>query len=71
MARRRVLFVLLVLVCSLCVLGLMAQALAPGGFGLLDSIILLALATTMPWLAVGFCNGMIGLWLTLFYANPL
>lgn len=71
MARRRVLFVLLVLTCSLSVLGLMAQALSPGGFGALDVFILLAVATTMPWLAVGFCNGMIGLWLTLFYANPL
>ena len=71
MARRRVLFVLLVLVCSLGVLGFLAQALAPGGFGVLDGVILLAIATTMPWFAVGFCNGMIGLWLTLFYANPL
>ncbi len=71
MARRRVLFVLLVLACSLSVLGLMALALAPGGYGVLDGVILLAVATTMPWLAVGFCNGMIGLWLTLFYTNPL
>lgn len=71
MARRRVLFVFLVLTCSLSVLGFMAQALLPGGFGWLDGIILFALATIMPWLAVGFCNGMIGLWLTLFYSNPL
>ena len=71
MTRRRVLLVLLVMICSFGVLGLMAQALAPGGFGWLDGVILLAVATTMPWLAVGFCNGMIGLWLMLFYANPL
>lgn len=71
MARRRVLFVFFVLMCSLSVLGLMAQALAPGGYGGLDGVILLALIMILPWLAVGFCNGMIGLWLTLFHSDPL
>lgn len=71
MARRRVLFVLLVLACSFSVLWLMAHALAPGGFGWLNGMILLAVAIVVPWLAVGFCNGVIGLGLTLFSSNPL
>lgn len=71
MTRRRVLFASLVVLCSLAMLGLLAYALRPGGWSLADILALVAFAVVMPWLAVGFCNGLIGLCLDVFSRNPL
>lgn len=71
MTRRRVLFVLLV---ALAVAGptwMMALALAPGGWSWLDIVALLAFVVVMPWLAVGFCNAVIGFVIDLFAKDPL
>ena len=70
MTRRRVLYVLLMLACTVGVLGLMALTLAPGGFGLLDWSIMAVFAVVVPWLAIGFCNALVGMWLALFSKVP-
>ena len=70
MTRRRVLYVLLMLTCTVGVLWLMALALAPGGFGLLDWSIMAVFAVVAPWLAIGFCNALVGMWLALFSKAP-
>ena len=71
MAGRRVLFAVLVAFCTLGALGLMAAALSPGGWSSLDLLALAAFAVVLPWLSVGFCNGVIGLALEWFSRNPL
>lgn len=71
MTRRRVLFAVLVALTSLALLILMAYALRPGGWSLADMLALVSFAVVLPWLAVGFWNGLIGLTLDLFATNPL
>lgn len=71
MARRRVLFAVLVIVCVLGTLGLMVVALRPGGWSAPDIAALLALAVVLPWLAVGFINGLIGIALEWFSKDAL
>ena len=71
MTRRRVLFVVLVIASITGLLWLMAQALAPGGLGVLDWLILVAFAIVLPWLVVGFWNSFIGLFLDVFAKDPL
>jgi membrane glycosyltransferase len=71
MTRRRVLFVVLVIASITGLLWLMAQALAPGGLGFLDWLILAAFAIVLPWLVVGFWNSFIGLFLDVFAKDPL
>ncbi len=70
MTRRRVLYILLVLTCTVGLIGLMALALAPGGFGLLDWSIMAVFAVVAPWLAIGFCNALLGVWLALSSKVP-
>jgi membrane glycosyltransferase len=41
-------------------LALLALALAPGGFSLLDFAILALFALTLPWMVIGFWNAVIG-----------
>jgi len=71
MTRRRVLFVVLVIASITGLVWLMAQALAPGGLGVLDWLILVAFAIVLPWLVVGFWNSFIGLFLDVFAKDPL
>jgi len=70
MTRRRVLYVLLVLTFTIGTLGLMGLALAPSGLGLLDWSIMAVFAVVAPWLSIGFCNALVGVWLTLFSKAP-
>lgn len=71
MAGRRALFAVLVACCTLGTLGLMAVALSPGGWSVVEVSAWLALAVVLPWLSVGFCNGLIGLALAWFSKDPL
>jgi len=71
MARRRVLFAVLVALCTLGMLGLMAMALEPGGWSALDVTALAAMAVVLPWLSVGFANGLIGVALEWFSRDRL
>jgi membrane glycosyltransferase len=45
--------------------------LSPGGFGLVDALLLLCFALTLPWMAVGFWNAAIGFLIARFAADPL
>lgn len=71
MTRRRVLFAALVLLTMLLMLWLMFKVLSPQGFDVLDSLILLAFAMTLPWTVVGFCNALVGLLVDIFAKSPL
>ena len=71
MARRRVLFAVLVAFCTLGTLGLMVMALQPGGWSALDVTALIAMAVVLPWLSVGFANGIIGVALEWFSRDRL
>jgi membrane glycosyltransferase len=71
MTRRRVLFAVLVVLSTLGMLGMMAMALRPGGWTATDIVVLLAFLVTLPWLAVGFWNGLIGLIIDLWAKSPL
>ena len=71
MARRRVLFAVLVALCTLGTLGLMALALRPGGWSAIDVTALIAMAVVLPWLSVGFANGVIGVALEWFSRDRL
>jgi membrane glycosyltransferase len=50
---------------------LAAAALSPGGYGLLDWVLLTLFAITLPWTVVGFWNAVIGLWIMLFSRDPV
>jgi membrane glycosyltransferase len=52
-------------------LWLAAAALSPGGYGLLDCMLLGLFAVTLPWTVVGFWNAMIGLWIMQFSRDPI
>lgn len=71
MTRRRVLFAVLVVLSTLGMLGMMAMALRPGGWTVSNIIVLLASALVLPWIVVGFWNGVIGLCIDLFANDPL
>ncbi|MCD8504179.1 MAG: glucans biosynthesis glucosyltransferase MdoH [Burkholderiaceae bacterium] len=71
MTRRRVLFVLMVALSVISTTWLMALALAAGGWSTTDVVALLAFIVVMPWLAVGFCNAVIGFALDVFARDPL
>ena len=52
-------------------LWLAATALSAGGFGLLDVVLLLLFAVTIPWFAIGFWNATIGLGIMRFARDPV
>src|SRR6202165_4831266 len=52
-------------------LWLAAAALSPGGYGVLDCMLLGLFAVTLPWTVVGFWNAMIGLWIMQFSRDPI
>jgi membrane glycosyltransferase len=58
---RRVLFFTLVGASMAGLIALLARALAPGGFGALDLVLVLLFAVTLPWTVIGFWTGFIGL----------
>src|SRR5664279_1159721 len=68
---RRVLFAVLVAATMAGVLALAALALTPGGFGIVDIILLALFAVTLPWMVAGFWNAVIGLLIVRFSADPI
>jgi membrane glycosyltransferase len=52
-------------------LWLTAIALSPGGFDLVDALLLFCFALTLPWMAVGFWNAAIGFLIAHFARDPL
>ena len=52
-------------------LGLAVVALSPGGFGIVDALLLFCFALTLPWMAVGFWNAALGFLIARFAADPL
>jgi len=58
---RRILFGTLVAASFLALTGLMIATLSPGGYSLLDVLIVLFFMITLPWTIIGFWNAVIGL----------
>ncbi|MGE0723127.1 MAG: glucans biosynthesis glucosyltransferase MdoH [Alphaproteobacteria bacterium] len=71
MTWRRRAFAAAVLATVLAMSALMARALSVGGFDLLDLAMLLLFATTVPWYAIGFWNGVVGLALWWLARDPV
>jgi membrane glycosyltransferase len=68
---RRVLFAILFATTVAGSLALAALALAPGGFGILDIMLLALFAVTLPWTVAGFWNAVIGFLIVRFSADPV
>ncbi|HEX8375584.1 MAG TPA: glucans biosynthesis glucosyltransferase MdoH [Geminicoccaceae bacterium] len=67
---RRLLFAGLVGAATLAVAAFAARVLAGDGFGPVDLALLLLLTGTLPWIAIGFCNALIGLAILVFARDP-
>lgn len=67
---RRLVFAVLVVATIAAMMVLAALALAPGGFSLVDVVLLATFALTLPWTVVGFWNAMIGLIVMLCSGDP-
>ena len=70
LAGRRALYVLLVAATMATMLWLLALALSPGGLGIIDAIILVLFAVTLPWTVIGFWNAVIGFLILRFTPDP-
>ena len=68
--RRRAAFATLTLATSAGLLAMMALALGTP-FGVLDAVMLLCFAVTVPWTVIGFWNAFIGLTLMTFSRDPV
>jgi membrane glycosyltransferase len=71
MTGRRVLFGVLFATTMAGSLALMAFALSPGGLGVVDFAILALFTVTLPWIAAGFWNAMIGFLIMRFAPDPI
>jgi membrane glycosyltransferase len=68
---RRILFALIVLASMVGLIWLLAFALSAGGFGVVDFILVVMFAVTLPWSVIGFWNATIGLLLMRFSRDPV
>lgn len=68
---RRIVFGTLVSLSWLGMMGTAFLALAPGGVGILDGLILAGLALYLPWPLFGFWNAVIGFAIMRFARDPL
>ena len=71
LAGRRIFFALIVLASMAGLIWLLSYALSAGGFGVVDFILVLMFAVTLPWSVIGFWNATIGLALMRFSADPV
>jgi membrane glycosyltransferase len=69
-ARRRAVFLLLVVGTIGAAVALMATTLAIGGFDLADMILTACFTLTLPWTVIGFWNAMIGFILMRRHPDP-
>src|SRR5258708_14403588 len=60
---RRVFFTLVVLASMVGLVWLLSFALSAGGFGVLDFILVVLFAVTLPWSVIGFWNATFGLFI--------
>src|SRR5262245_43176214 len=60
---RRVFFSLVVLASMVGLIGLLGFALSAGGFGVIDFVLVVLFAVTLPWSVIGFWNATIGLFI--------
>ena len=67
---RRLLFAVLFAATMAGSLALAALALAPGGIGVTDAILLGLFAVTLPWMVAGFWNAVIGFLIMRFSVDP-
>jgi len=63
LTHRRVFFTAVVLASMAGLIWLLAFALSAGGFGLVDLILVVLFAVTLPWSVIGFWNATIGLFI--------
>jgi membrane glycosyltransferase len=68
---RRVLFAVLFAATMAGSLSLAALALAPGGFGIVDVMLLALFAVTLPWMVAGLWNAVIGFLIMRFSADSI
>jgi membrane glycosyltransferase len=68
---RRVLFATLFAATMAGSLTLAGLALTPGGFGILDIVLLALFAVTLPWMVAGFWNAVIAFLIMRFSADPV
>jgi membrane glycosyltransferase len=68
---RRLLFAALVAATTLGVLTLAVVALSPGGYGVVDLLLLVLYAIALPWLVIGFSISTIGFCVMRFARDPL
>jgi membrane glycosyltransferase len=68
---RRVLFSTLFAATMAGSLALAGLALAPGGFSILDIMLLVLFAVTLPWMVAGFWNAVIAFLIMRFSADPV
>src|SRR3954447_1954215 len=66
---RRIFFTLVVLASMVGLIALLSFALSAGGFGVIDFILVVLFAVTLPWSVIGFWNATIGLFI-MRAANP-
>jgi membrane glycosyltransferase len=71
MTGRRVQYAALFAATSAGLLALAAAALSPGGFSVLDFVLLAMFALTLPWIVVGFWNAVIGFLIMRFAGDPI
>jgi membrane glycosyltransferase len=71
MLGRRLLYAALFTVTMAGMLGLVAAALAAGGFGAVDLAIVLLFALTLPWMVIGFWNAVIGFAIMRLASDPV
>src|SRR5215216_7206452 len=67
---RRIFFTLIVLASMVGLTWLLSFALSAGGFGVVDFILVVLFAITLPWSVIGFWNATIGLFI-MRSANPV
>jgi membrane glycosyltransferase len=68
---RRLLFAVLFAATFIAMLGLLALALSPGSFGVVDLAILALFALPLPWLVLGFWNAVIGFIIMRLAPDPV
>src|SRR5664279_4659859 len=71
MTGRRALYAALFAATGAGLLALAAVALSPGGFSIVDFVLLAMFALTLPWIVVGFWNAVIGFLIMRFAGDPI
>jgi membrane glycosyltransferase len=71
LAGRRALFFALVGLSMGGLIALAVKALAVGGFGTIDLILVVLFAVTLPWIVIGFWNATIGFLIMRFAQDPV